>query len=285
MNWRTAGTIVVCGLVSAGAAFMLAGERSREVIEHKQTLEDIRERNRAGESWQSGLSFAPVAERSESELHASLSQNMAGAPGEDLVSDEMKAALTRGIAEQLVARAGGPEAYLAHVDSRPRRWLDPDDDREWFLIECFEQGKVSPTPGDRSNPRANLEQLVTSIYKRSHPRSIATDADASAVVFYNAASMDQYYAEASELLPDDFSDRVYIGYGHNAIRTHWPDITVEELLRRDRRVLCAMAVHVIQAEDESTYAFFSRWTWDPKARRWECQNVSKNGGSRHTMFY
>ncbi len=285
MHSRAGVLVCACVLASLGAALWLTREAPREVVEQREQKKALAAQRLDGAAWRASLTYAPIAELGDGALESSLVSHMQAAPGEGLVTDAMKQTLAEDLAQQLVARAGGPDAYLEYVDSAPRRWLGADDEREWYLIGCYEQGTMSPDISDRSDPRAHLETIVRKAYASSKPNALAVNDDACAIAFYRAASPEQAFVAGYELLPEGFLDRAFTGSGHNAIRTHWPPMTADELLRRDRSVLCALAVQTVQTEDESSYAWITRWSWDPDARRWYCEDVSRNGDRGHTMFY
>jgi len=272
-------------MLGVAAGVWLMRDRLFNVSAAEHLKQDIRKKQREGATRQQDLTYTPVTSVTPHELSQSLLLRMSGSAGENLVTEEMKAALAGQIGEQIVARSQGPDAYMALVDRSSPRWISPKDEREWFLIESFEQGKVSPTPGDRSDPRAHLERIARHIFDRSTLQGWCADKEGSAFVFYRAGSVDQMLVEGHKQLPQDLIDTAYIGSGHNAIRARWPAITGEELLRRDRSVLCAESLMVVQATDGTTYGWNTRWVWDPKTSTWNCDRMARNGGSQHTMFF
>lgn len=284
MNTRVA-TVLLCAAVSTSAALWLTRDASLEILEQRSNKSDLAERQRNGASWQESVTYTPVRSATPIDLNNAIQSRIDDGIGSDLANKGMKASLASSLSQELLARAQGPIAYLSHADAAPGKWISPTDEREWHLIECYVQGTGSPVPSNRTDPRTSLDQIVHKAYQESHPSAWANDPSACAVVFYRAASEEQLFAEGYEQLPQDFIDRMFIGSGHNAIRTRWPDITGLELLRRDRSVLCALAIMLVQTADEDPYTWQTRWVWDPHSKKWHCDNVSRNGNSRHTMFY
>jgi len=105
------------------------------------------------------------------------------------------------------------------------------------------------------------------------------------VAFYRAASEEQLWAEGYERLPEQFKDLTLVGGGHNAIRLRWPEITGVDLLRRDRSVLAALSILMVEADKGEPFAWITRWVWDPERRQWHCDAASRFGEKLHVAFY
>lgn len=239
-----------------------------------------------GELEQATLHYEAVEELGREGAAGKLRALMDDTPGEELATDVMKLALAGRIAEQLTARAAGVESYLALVDASEPRWITPEDDDAWYHIECNEQMTISPTPGDRSDPRGSLAAIATKRFEAIGTISgWSTGRDASAIVFHVAPDDDAMHLAGFELRPKALNDMVYIRGGGTALRAWRPPITGEEILERDGVVLCASAMLLMKWDDGKTSAWRTIWSWDPDGIRWTCTVQGVIGMHHHGILF
>jgi len=239
-----------------------------------------------GELEQATLHYEAIEELGREGAAGKLRALMDDTPGEELATDAMKLALAGRLAEQLTARAAGVESYLALVDASEPRWITPEDDDEWYHIECNEQMTISPTPGDRSDPRGSLAAIAAKRFEAIGTISgWSTGRDASAIVFHVAPDDHAMHLAGFELRPKALNDMAYIRGGGTALRAWRPPITGEELLERDGQALCADALLMVKWTNGDTSAIKTVWAWDPAGESWAFVTLGEIGMKSHGMCF
>jgi len=239
------------------------------------------ERESRGLLAQAMLDYESIEELGKEGVAGKMRPLMDDTPGDELATPEMKTALAGRIAEQMLARSEDAETFLAFVDASEPRWIPADDDRSWFHIECNDQMTISPTPGDRSDPRGHLVKLAESRYARGGALSAwCADREGSMIVFYEARDEKELHLSGFSLRSEEFNDTHYFGGTSSGIRAWRPPITGQEILERDGVVLCADAMLVMKWDDGTTSAWHTIWSWDANGERWTCA-VQGNVGSNH----
>ena len=109
--------------------------------------------------------------------------------------------------------------------------------------------------------------------------------DAARAAVYRASSIDEVAFEGYHMLGEESLDFFVAGSGHNAIRTRKPKVTAEEIIRRDRSVLCANALMVVKTEAGDPITWRTLWVFDPQTSRWYMEQMTRHGPSQYDMFY
>lgn len=236
-----------------------------------------KERRQRAAFAQAALVYTPIEELGTDGVSAKLDERMDGAPGERLVMPEMKSALAERLSEQIIVRSKDVDAYLAFVDRSQPRWITPEDDREWFIIESSLQVSINSEPGDRSDPRGALETLARRSFEHTGAfEDWASGADGSAIVFFETDDADDLTGGVGyELRPRAVNDAAIAGGVSSALHAWYPALTGEDLLARDGGVVCADAMLMIKRENGTVIAWNTVWVWDPQGETWVCARMGR----------
>jgi len=208
--------------------------------------------------------------------------------GDRELSESQHAGLADALSGELLARAGSPEAYLEHADAcETTRWLGPEDEREWMIVEMFMQCSLDPEPSTRDDARAALEHVVRRSFDRSGPlEAWAADASGTEVAVYEADSPDAFIMRAPALHRQELLDMALAGGSSNrGVACRLPKMNVESLLERDGAVTAASALSIVRTGDGGVMGLWSYWAWDPEAGAWLCQAMVRTGTGNQIMYF
>jgi hypothetical protein len=224
----------------------------------------------------------------ESDVRAAWGEAIDRRTGELELSEAQEAALGEALSREMLARAESAEAYLQHADeTETARWLSPEDEREWVLVEMFKQGTLDPEPSERDDARAALEHAASRSFERSGPvRAWAADARGTEVVVYEAASFEAFHKQAASRHHEDLLDMAFAGGGSSrGVVCRLPEPDVRSLIERDGAATAASALALVRTGDGEVMGWWSSWAWDAMAEAWVCQAMARTGPGKQLMYY
>jgi len=231
------------------------------------------------------LDYAPV---DEIDTRAAWREAIDRRRGDRELSEAQQAGLADALSGELLARAESPEAYLQHADAaETTRWLGPEDEREWMVVEMFIQRSLDPEPSAPDDARAALEHVVRRSFERSGPIDAwAADASGTEVAVYEADSLDAFIMHAPALHRKELLDMAFVGGSSSrGVVCRLPTRDVESMIERDGSALAASALSIVRTGDGGVMGWWSYWAWDSEAGAWLCQAMLTTGSGRQIMYY
>jgi len=278
-------TVSIAVVAGVGAALWMSRDViSERVEEREERVRRAQDRASVYESW-NALEFEPTPASATPELVSASRRLFENAEGLELDRAQAEA-LAAELSRELAARSGTVEAYVAARSSEETsEWIDASDERAWKVLSYFLEGNDLEVP-PRDRPGDALPLLARKKMNDRGTRFVGwSPRDAAAAAVYRASSIDEVAFEGYRMLGEEALDFFVAGSGHNAIRTRKPRVTAEEIIRRERSVLCANALMVVKTEAGEPITWRALWVFDPQTSRWYAEQIGCHGPSQHSMFY
>ncbi len=214
-----------------------------------------------------------------------IDQLVAGAEG---LSDEMRRSLAVRITNELRARTGTPEEYLAFADAdRTTRWLTATDP-QWATIDGWWQYAFHADPA-HNDSRALLSPFLNDLFtsRGGRFRAVAIGDGGARLVPMSVRVPEEIAVRLQQALQKD----------GQSIRDYWLRATssrpvtfriakrsLADVLHESGVAQVAVVMLVVETEDGNRFNWQTVYVWDPVQRDWFVEMMARKGWSGTTWY-
>ncbi|MGD9690137.1 MAG: hypothetical protein AB7K52_10835 [Phycisphaerales bacterium] len=198
-----------------------------------------------------------------------------------VIPRERLAGLAQSIREQLVARAGAPDAYAALIDAeRGTRWATPADARAWDSLSLWFEGSLR-RPLDDRDLRACLGVFLDDLFANHGARLVAAGVNTSGFrcFVFNVRTREQIVHGVQRRLDPSERDYWLRSTSAQGITFRVPIEPLEQILARDGIATVAMAIGTVRNSAGEHYNLALTWHWNPRLPGWVCESATRKGWS------
>jgi hypothetical protein len=221
------------------------------------------------------------------EFESALGEAMAKAyaVAELQLDDVQRRKLIAAMSDEIVARStSSSEAVAAYLESRPGRWLGPDeDDKTWGMAGVGVE-ELTGLPVRREDPRGVF--LVLDGFGREKQQSAIRAAAGESRAMYIRVGRSASREAIEDPGFDVLEQRdLWNGFATmRALRLRVEEPTLDGVLASSRLATYAHAWIALESTGKERYVWRSIWHWDPKGKDWVHHESFIQGGAPHGLW-
>lgn len=197
----------------------------------------------------------------------------------------MRAGFGAALGAQLAARSSAsPDEYVRLARSEPTKWIEPQNDRAWHVLEYWWEKNLNGRP-DRADASGALRAFVSEQFGPMKARLVARGSGPKGcrIIAFRIRTPGAITYGADAALADDAE--YWLAPSHNAIVFRTPVPTLEQVISRDGEAVCIEVNMIVTVERGYRYNWNSRWYYDPATARWLVHSMARRGWWAYAMYY
>jgi hypothetical protein len=202
------------------------------------------------------------------------------------LDDTQRLKLITAISEVIAARAtSSSEEVAAQLESRPGRWLGPDEDDKTWRLAAMDLEEITGLPVRREDTRGVFLLLDGAVRERwkAAIRGAAGEARAMHLRVGRTASREAIEDAGFDVLEQR---DLWNGFATmRAMRLRIAEPTLDKVLEASRLVTYAHAWITLESAGGERYVWRSIWHWDAAGKEWVHHESFIQGGAPHGWYH